>query len=59
MRNVAMVKSYLDGNSMAMIAKAHGVSGSRVGQISKVGGGIIKGNQQFKERSYSSPMKAE
>lgn len=61
-RNIAIVKSYLGGETMAAIAQTHGLTSSRVNQILrdadyKIGGGVIKGNNQFKAPNNSSLMK--
>ena len=61
-RNIAIVKSYLGGETMAAIAQTHGLTPARVNQILrdadyKIGGGIIKGNKQVKAPNRSSLMK--
>jgi hypothetical protein len=60
-RNIAIVTSYLNGETMAAIAQTHGLTTSRVNQILrhadyKIGGGVIKGNKQFKTPNRSSLM---
>jgi hypothetical protein len=62
-RNIAIVKSYLGGETMAAIAQTHGLTTSRVNQIlsnadAKIGGGV-KGNKQFKAPNPSSQMKVK
>jgi hypothetical protein len=63
-RNIAIVESYLGGETMAAIAQTHALTTSRVNQIlsnadAKIGGGVIKGNKQFKAPNSSSQMKVK
>jgi hypothetical protein len=61
-RNIAIVASYLDGETMTAIAQVHGISTARVMQIlrnanASVGGGILKGSRHGKARNPSTLMK--
>ena len=62
-RNIAIVKSYLSGETMAAIAQTHALTTSRVNQIlhnadAKIGGGVINGKQP-KVPNASSQMKVK
>jgi transposase-like protein len=60
-RNIAIVKSYLGGETMAAIAQTHGLTAARVMQVlrhadNQIGGGVLKSSKP-KARNASTMMK--